>query len=670
MWEGVLRVLKTNQLCYAVVLLLWICIATGCNKNIEVDTLQVEDNSFEYKEENISSYTVDGNGLVYISSLSGLGEENTSEEISIDIHVYNLNGTLLDSYNFYDTISSITAMTVNETTIYFTIQVYNGNYSCVNLYSFHIESQELELMVELEKMETVERLVFLDGSLYIFGKRTYALNQNPSDGSYQSEGEQILRYALEENQLYELAIKYPISMSLNEVGTLMVYAYGEQEGFCMLEYNPHKDTLKVIAKYETNKFQNFAACDSGKRIIYTYNKNSRGLVMSDVTNINEEAELLLDANVFHSELYYVKGQVFCMNQDRNIVRFALDTNERNKTLQYISLGYEVDAPYGCGYYMERKELEEDKFALKVLAQDKDYDLGLMNSLYGSSYNIQKNGVFYPLNHVEGIDEYLNACFPYVKEAATNEDGDIWMIPIGVDIPSLLVNEQYLNEYGILMNSSMTYEDFYQVQEQMNEELYGMVSCNSYVIYSNFFKQYFNQYTSLNQDSFLNHIKLFQKYDSKVPEQLNFNIDWNGKFLFNYAKQQSMYEFMLREITQREGLRFNSMPKLNAKDPNIGTCFFLAVNPNSDRLEDTLDFISSWIAYTLQKEETPYFFQSPVPEEGTLEKSLYDLYANGEIAFSLDSTLYWEGFEAVIENKMDIKDFMEETQRKLDVYFNE
>lgn len=58
------------------------------------------------------------------------------------------------------------------------------------------------------------------------------------------------------------------------------------------------------------------------------------------------------------------------------------------------------------------------------------------------------------------------------------------------------------------------------------------------------------------------------------------------------------------------------------------------------------------------------------ENDPMEQSLRDLYREGKISFVMDSDLYWEGFDEVLEEKLDIEDYIEETDRKLEIYFNE
>jgi len=666
--------------CQFIMLVIIVVLCTGCSKK-EEDTmlLPVESDFIQYDVKNLSAYTVDEEGALYTTASSILNEDNTFDSkptfdtIPTYIHKYDLEGNLIFSHEFDDSINYINGMAVNGNKVYFTISGSNKEGVCSILYSYDIGANILEHLYDFNYFESARQLIYLEDRVYVLGNNPYSTSSttNKSEDAYQSKGEKLVYYSLSDKMVYELGVNIPISMALNEDGTLMINGYLDKEGYCMLQYEPKKDSIKVVANFDSGKFENFAVCDYGKKVIYTYDTNSRGLVMSDVSAIEEESEIYADATCFSNGIYYIKGQVYCTTYSGDLVRFTLNTVQKeNRTIRYISPGFQADEPFGCGYSMKRTELEEDKFALKVLAQDKDYDLLLMNSSSYSSYNIRKNGVFYPLNNVEGITEYLDSCFPYVKEAATDEDGNIWMLPIAVDIQGLLVNEESLAKDHIALKDNMTYEEFYQVQEGMTEELYKKANCNSYVIYLSFFAQYFNKQMDLKDGVFRSKLELFQKYDSHMPSLLDSKIDLNGDFLYEYLMQSSSYELFLNQIYDDHDLSVYSMPKLNATDKNSGTCTYLAVNANAKNRKETLAYLADWIKYCMRQEKVPLYFQQPVPEDDTLRGSLYELYENGEITFYIDRDVYVDGFFNVIENGGNTEDYIKETGRKLDAYFNE
>ena len=115
----------------------------------------------------------------------------------------------------------------------------------------------------------------------------------------------------------------------------------------------------------------------------------------------------------------------------------------NKKITMLSNNfYDFYLPFGCGYTIEQQFLSDDEMALAMLSQDKNYDIYFVNSAQSISENIKNKGAFYPLNEVEGVQKYLDACFSYIRDAATNSDGDIWMLPISVDIPVIFTTKKH------------------------------------------------------------------------------------------------------------------------------------------------------------------------------------------------------------------------------------
>ena len=374
----------------------------------------------------------------------------------------------------------------------------------------------------------------------------------------------------------------------------------------------------------------------------------------------------------------MNGQVYTLDTSLHPIRFALDqVNVDNKSIHYISPGYNAHEPYGCGYAMKREELEDDKFALKVLAQDQDYDLCLIDSSRSMSYNLRKNGGFYPLNEVKGINEYLDKCFPYVKEAATNQEGDIWMLPIGVDIPGLVVNEQEAEKLQVELKNNMTYEEYTHLIQGMTPEEIARTSCNYYVVSDHFFEQYFHAYTSLNQENFRRNITLLQQLKQTMPMSIcdltnmeGLSLSYKDDFIYKYSAGENDYQIDDQLSKGMDDISVYSMPKFSSSDKNVGSCVFLAVNPNSKNLKQTLDYIEDLIIYQQNLENTPTYFQRVEPTGDHFLDSLYELYENGEIAFQIENDLYSEGLDDVIDQKMEIETYITNTDQKLDTYFNE
>ena len=146
---------------------------------------------------------------------------------------------------------------------------------------------------------------------------------------------------------------------------------------------------------------------------------------------------------------------------------------------------------------------------------------------------------------------------------------------------------------------------------------------------------------------------------------------DGRYLFYYTRYMGDYtNRYYQEKYYGEGAKVYPMPKLSAGDANTGTCILLAVNPASDHLQETLDFIADYAAWQMAEETPPPFFQEPVPEAGSFAAEVYALYQNGEIAFTVDGDIYLEGFYEMLDGETDVEEYISATERKLRIYFGE
>lgn len=428
----------------------------------------------------------------------------------------------------------------------------------------------------------------------------------------------------------------------------------------MMQYDETRDAIKTIAKTKEYKMHNFAL-SGGKDVIYQ--TPSRGVVISSLDNLDVESELYPDGFFWDNDLCYVNGRVACRAFNREIIRFVLeDVKKDNRTIRYISTGYEPEEPYGCGYEMQRTELEKDKFALKILSLDQDYDLCMVNTSDSISDNLRKNGVFYPLNDVPGVQQYLDACYPYVREAATDEDGNIWMLPISVDIPGVVAGKEGRDKG--LMHEGISYKEYFDAHSLLTAEDKTRVRMPWAMMFEFLFMQYFSENTTADTEEFRNLIRLFAD-NSEIL--MNHASNSSNRF-YEYVRYASEYSAQHISELGDETLAYE-LPKYTEGAKNVGSCVFLAVNPQSEHLDATLAYISSWIAYKLKTGDKPLFFQQQEAPKTEYEASVQKLYRNGKIGYMMDGSVV-TGWEEVLKDVSKLEAYVKETDRKLQIYLKE
>ena len=667
------------------VCLMFVCLPSGCKKEDVSTTLPLQEvwTMFE-TEENVFAYTLDENGNLYTleydmnaqEESDGLTAEKlaqmTPEEImqlspeELDqlaqngpdcffVRKYDAKGEREYSKALEDSLGSyVKTMAVKDGTVYFVPYTVTGEEMRAVLYSYCLETEELTAVKELPYFKSVSRIVPMEDCFYLLGSNVEGMPQRDSR-KYEHTGEMLFCYTVSEDKFVELGIEEPIDVCAAGEEELCVYAHMGDE-FCLLLFDTSRDSMKVMARKKEYKMANVAFSNEGQEVIYQ--TVSRGLVLSSLSDLAVESELYPDGRFWDNNICYVNGRVACETGDGRIVQFPLkDVKCENKALRYITAKTETSEPFGCGYEMHRSVLEMDKFALKVMALDKDFDVCFVDSRDSYSYNLMKNGVFYPLNEIEGIQEYLDACFPYVRETATDKGGNIWMLPIAVDIPGLLVSREAMDE--ILIKKGMTYREYCSAYEALSEEE-KMVTENPASYSEAFIKRYILERGTVDTEEFREVLQGMAKSNSVQTEDIDdrycrilFESDYRAYFALQYGTDATIY----------------AEPKLTAEDKNVGSCMFLAVNPYSDNLETTLQYISALIAYTMEREDAPLFFENRPVEETAYERSLYELYRDGTIAFSVDNDVY-AGYSDVLNGTLSLEEYIAETETKVKIFLNE
>ena len=697
--------------CFLIVL---VCLALGlcsCKEKEPEEKKSIYEVMTQYEPENRQAYTIDEEGNLYTVELV-MGDE---EGAGYYLRKYDKEGNRLFSKScdtlFGYTCANFGAMAVKDGILYIApyrwvdetfyqdidqmspdpetggvnvseeMQEYlegnrvegEGAIRCSVLFSYDLVSETVTKIREFACFKQVLRILIGEEHIYLFGRDNGEIFiRKPFSGEsadYVSHGEKIVRYTPSTKEEVTLGIAEPIDIALNEEGDLLIHANME-EGFRLLLYNAEMEAVKVLNNTDGTGMFYFAYSPEEDSVLYVPSSDT-GLVCASLSDLKDVCVVYPWGFQGDNNVLCHNGRVVCLAaNDGTLVQFPLgEIKKENKTIRYIYTGSEWIDPYGCGYRMEKTEYTRDKLTLKLLALDDDFDLCLASSAYESAASLKKNGSFYPLNDVPGVQEYLDACFPYVREAATKEDGSIWMLPIQVDIPAFVFDTAMEDSIALPFTEDMTYEEFFAAQAALTEEQ------RKVAFYGNFKKDFLYRYlhynTSLDTEEFRKVMQLF------IDNQELFQ-GYNSELRYVYKKGAYIYDCQAISIFLRgsinsdsygEAARAYGYPGITKEDKNVGTCVFFVVNPESDNLEATLSYLEDLIDYQMNLTQRPLYFQTPDESGDSYDGSLYELYKNGEITFYPEANLT-EGFEEVIEGKMDLEAFITETDRKLDMYYRE
>ena len=669
--------MKKWMLCIILLLCMAGCekkeVQTGGGTNVTEEDLTLIYEGTETNE--IWNKTVDENGVLYVASYDW-------QEAALCISVYDSNGICLEKKLLGASSGSVKVLESGNGVLYLVVP----ESGCSNvLYEINTTTWEARRVYDFYEFQQVEQVVQMGEELYVFGElknpplKQYS--QYSRDRNYTYSGETVVKLSPAEAvpTLEEVAIDFPISIFAVSEDVLGVYCYTEENGFVLCEYK--QGELEQKRQLMEASYSKFRSCGEG----FLYVK-SEGRVCYGTMDEEAETELLVSSEWGgFGDLWmcYQNGFFYSTKRGQAIKRVPMDTIlKENKTLQFLSSSWidEWDVPSGCGYQMNKLVLDAEAFALKVLAQDTDFDLYLLSSRESTSYNLKKNGAFYPLNEVEGVQEYLDACFPYVKETATNEEGDIWMLPVALEIPGLVINKKFCEKNGVDF-TQMNMAEFMDLTAEAREVDTDYVGMSSLVFREVLFGQYMSKYDTFDNALFREFATKFK--ETKAKNWSNTfqvggdarNIIANGKtnipdFYYSSIIYRSNMEPYFGALGKSTLLGVVPVPTIEKDIPNVGTMTFMMVNPQSENLEDTLQYISAYAKYALKKENSFILADESTYMDTPFAKDCYALYANGGIYFEMEDEIYLDTFTEYINGEIELEEMITEIERRRKVYLGE
>ena len=655
-----------------VLFLLLACTLAGCGKE-EQSSNQQQEEMYPYAEDfsyadtaNCSAFTADANGLLYTAMY-----ENRVQHISI----YDLNGTCIDKKALNASTGDARLMEVGGDALYLLVP----ELDCFNvLYEIDMTTWQAKKLYSFYGYEMVSNLVRIGDYVYVFGtlsnpeRKEY--EQYSEDTVFTYNGEVIgkLSVTTEIPEMELLPIEFPKDIFSTANNTLGVYGYTEDRGYVIMEYIPETNEVKEVIQKDGANYNLFEQCEEG----YLFEQNER-LIYGAMDGSTAEAEVL-NEDIRTTRIIYNGGFVFLKNYQEDMKRiYVKGVLKDNKTIQFLSSAWisEFDMPYGCGYQMEQMVLDAESFALKVLAQDRDFDVYLLSSREGTSYNLKKNGAFYPLNEVEGVQEYLDACFPYVKEAAMNEDGEVWMIPVALAIPGLVYNKEYCAEQGVDF-VQMDLAEFIDFTEQVKSEYSNQTSISHMALREQIFGQYLQRYDTFDTQLLRDYAEQFKKGKEWIFEYFGFELvpELKNRTVSDFYYDYIIYQFNLHDYRKALGdwdaLGMAGVPKMEEGMANVGTLTFLMVNPQSENLEDALQYISDFSKYMLKQKDSFMLADETTYTDTPFTKDCYNVYANGAIQFEMDFNIYVEQLYAYANGETELEAMIAEIERRRKVYVGE
>ena len=652
-------------------------VSCSADKSEEEMTFEVDSDEFTYENitTGVGSLDVDENGTLYAVE-TYIIEKEPYDEVYDELHAYDLNGVHIKKLETGG--AALNTVSYHDSTLY-SIGCSNGEQT-LSIYSYDLRTDEFSVFAKTSVSSSstvVTNSVIADGKLWFtvedFGRELEGCPYDNSVFTYQ--GTVLYSCDLQSGKTERSDIEYPVTVSTAADGSLCVYAVDENGTYFITgEEKYYMDLGYVYAFAVISDKNDFVFTSSLK-----YDTLNIGTFGSD-----DYAEFRPNTSCSAKTLRYRGGCTFYTNSYGNGLDKAGAVQRiknssfvaGNRTINLISPGFIMASPFGCGYSMNSKELTDTEFALTVLSQSPDYDICLLNSKLGVSDSIRDKGTFYPLNEVEGVSEYLDKCFPYVKEAALTSDGEIWMLPIAVDIDVIMYNEALCEKYGLDFNNDMTLEELILNAKTANEsDKSSGYAIHGYLLNTNLLLQYMRNNISFDTEEFRD-LARYVKEEANYSEGEDYFKLYTDSMnqLYEGNSDGFLFSMLNDSLTQLEygfsdTVRACPMPSVTSDGRSVATCVMLCVNPASDNLSSVLDYITALTEY-LSANNSSMLFSEHDENVGQYVKDLYGIYSDASICFNISEDIYRQDYEAYLSGSTDLDGFITEADRKLSAYLNE
>ncbi len=607
------------------------------------------------------------------------GEEDIVNHINEAVlHITDENGSEIKSYAFDDRYLGQT-LEYDSDCIYFTLTDYSlNNRMIATLKKYTFGDSSSELIQNFEELESIKKTALIDGILYILGIDPANIGKNENtDDFYINSGEKILAYNLSDKTVSTVMEEGAVEMSETSKGTVMIYAH-DLNGYYFTEYDP-KNGFSEKQYSDLGALHSFAICGENRFIYSNVNTNASIASFDGSGKADLMFENLIVGNIKCSDngkmCYLESVTADSFESDYVSVLKTVDISEflnidLNLKLTMVSAEYIADSPSSMGYSIAQEQVDYDSFALTVLSQDPQYDMYLLYSRSNFAENIKSKGSFYPLNEVEGVREYIDSCFPGIKSAATNEEGDIWMIPVAVSVPALAYSDKVSGDI-----SDLTTEKLISLINEMyndKEKADGLGQFNAYFVSELMMSNYLFGNTDLDTDEFRSIAKMLKEevFESKAFSEISSGMQ-NAMLTGDYTDISLAMAYSSDEhrFISSSGLSVTDFP-MPTENPVPSTCAFICVNPASKNLEQTLSYISALTKSLAEDRESLMCENSPAFTENEYYKALKEVYKNTDVRFSYSGEIIMNDFYAYLEGKMTLDNFIKEANRKLSAYLNE
>ncbi|MBD5128530.1 MAG: hypothetical protein HDT43_01175 [Ruminococcaceae bacterium] len=641
--------MKTTFLKFAAVVLSALLIMSGCS-GTESEKIPEHDWSgyFVYPMEDVYSFDIDKDGNLYSAAFSSdilkvcdpYGAEIEEKTLPTSNHV---------------------AIGIKDNDIY----TLSGNELYRNdekIYEIFFEDMAKDLRIVGDDLY----ILYLDSSADL----SQAPMVSPLAGW---RGEKVLRIDLSDMSVSDVSCEYPVLIS-STGDTLWVYGLDDNGGY-VAPVNGTETGTRIPTGYYMP--QSFLTIDNtGKYIASGAAEDSTLTLRLSNPAEGQTNEIMPNVSIMYASgikerdgyIYYLNSFAYSANTDKIERIRQSDYIKDNTPVKLLATEWFSYIPFGCGRTVVESRLSNEEFALTVLSQDRGFDACVLSSSHDFSKNFRDNGSFCALNDVPGVKEYVERCFPALRDAVTNADGEIWALPLSLNVPCAIYHTENCKAEGFSPNGLTLEELITEAGKLYSSDPTRLDICISSDAALPVLLRYELSGETLDRAAFTDKLDFIKK---ELSGEL-FD-DWvkANNFIYTFFGDDMLV--MLAENRAKQ-MDFSYNGNIRAADIFEGTnpadCVFLCVNPSSDNLSATLEYITALCGYLSSKTNDFKLDDESLYTDSPYIAELLEIYRDSEVFFRIPDEILLTPVKQYLRSELGLDELITEADRKLSAYLNE
>lgn len=600
------------------------------------------------------------------------------------------------------------------------------------------------------QFHTIRNMVALDGKLYVLGipftqenhEKFFAFGRQ----EFEDCGEIVYCVDTESGQYSTLDLEHITAEYRTEDGKLYFYGW-QEEKYYLYEYDTEKYQI-------TERLHQESMCSLLSMVVeggYLFGMTSTGLVAIELDTGKREnlGESLY--SMFGNDLQFSKGNLFLYDMvSQSVLQAAfieqdgqlllLDREEKTGTNNgdsaentEVTRNEENSKPTASPFPQRTETItlslpwannilatpdirkisgmkskllispvDNNALLAEMMAGNDEVDIYLNATSSALTQSYKEIGFYTPLNSSEVITSYLDSCFDYIKEAATLENGDIWMVPLYAYMTATWYVPENMELFGLKEENLNIVGNYLDTLEQLQGKL---GSYNYYNYASRFISYCDQQYDFIYNDYETGEIDFRTGVYRDMMERL-----WNGWEQYagltehplfhsvyedypagsdiplnNYEFDRSRVIFKTVELSEHirrgyadaellEGWRVMGAPGIQEESEQHSLIvFYLLVNPYSEQKEAAIAYLEAILSSLESTVMKPVFFQKDIEAYAgrydITQPAFLDLYRLSQTAgifynYSMDqSSSYIQEYQ---QGKISLDQAIERRQKKAEM----